>query len=108
MGRSKQSRPAGPAVRAILAALEAGYKSVHPAAQVDSYRYNSASIRIRIIDPDFQGMGRAVRDDQIWEILGKLSEDVQSQVTLVLLLTPEETKTSFANMDFDNPIPSRL
>ena len=53
-------------------------------------------------------MSRADRDDQIWEILGKLSEDVQSQITLVLLLTPEETKTSFANMEYDNPTRTRL
>ena len=108
MVKSKQSRPAGPAVRAILNALEAAHKLAHPAAEIDSYRYNSASIRIRVIDPDFLGISRADRDDQIWEILGKLSEDVQSQITLVLLLTPEETKTSFANMEYDNPTRTRL
>jgi hypothetical protein len=108
MAQSKKARPAGPAVRAILKALETHYRSAHPEAVIDSYRQNSASIRIRILDPAFRAMDRVSRDDRIWEILGKLPEDIQSQITVVLLLTPEEAKTSFANMDFENPIPSRL
>jgi stress-induced morphogen len=108
MAQSKKTRPAGPAVRAILKALETKYKPAHPEAEFDSYRQNSASIRIRIIDPGFRDLDRVTRDDQIWEILGSLPEDIQSQITVVLLLTPEEAKTSFANMDFENPIPSRL
>jgi hypothetical protein len=108
MAQSKNTHAVGPAVRAILEALETHYKSAHHDAEITSYRYNSASIRIRIIDPSFRDMDRASRDDQIWEILSGLPEDIQSQITLVLLLTPEETKTSFANMDFENPTRSRL
>ncbi len=108
MSLGKKTRPAGPAVRAILKALETDYKVSHPQAEIDSYRQNSASIRIRIIDTSFQNRDRVNRDDEVWEILSKLPEDIQSQITVVLLLTPEEAKTSFANMDFENPIPSRL
>ena len=108
MAQSKKTRPQGPAVRAILKSLETFYRPGHPEAEIDSYRQNSASIRIKIIDPEFRHMDRVSRDNQIWEILGKQPEDIQSQITVVLLLTPEETKTSFANMDFENPIPSRL
>jgi stress-induced morphogen len=108
MALGKKTRPLGPAVRAILNALETSYKPAHPDAEIESYRQNSAAIRIRIIDPAFSNVDRVSRDDQIWEILGRLPEDIQSQITVVLLLTPEEAKTSFANMDFENPIPSRL
>ncbi len=94
-------------VQAVYAALDA-YKASHPDAQIQSYRQNSVSIRIRIIDPHFLGKDRALRHDEIWNILERLPEDVQSQLTVLLLLTPEETKTSFANMDFENPIPSNL
>lgn len=37
-----------------------------------------------------------------------LSEDQQSEISLLLLLTPEEAEISFANDEFDNPIPSQL
>ena len=94
-------------VRTILDILES-HKISHPGAQVASYRQNSGSIRIRIIDPDFRKLDKALRHDQVWEILEPLPEDILSQITVLLLLTPEEVKTSFANMDFENPIPSRL
>jgi hypothetical protein len=94
-------------VRAIKDVLES-HKRSHPGAQIDSYRQNSGSIRIRIIDPDFRKLDKALRHDQVWEILEPLPEDILSQITVLLLLTPEEVKTSFANMDFENPIPSRL
>ena len=94
-------------VKSVYDVLEA-YKVLHGSARVTCYRQNSASIRIRIIDPDFQDSDRVKRDDTLWEILGRLPEDVQSQITMLLLLTPDEAQTSFANMDFENPIPSRL
>jgi len=108
MARRTVIHDPGPAVQSILDILETQYKPAHPESEIRSYRQNSASIRIRIIDPDFRGVDRVTRDDQVWEILGRLPEDVQSQITVLLLLTPEEAKTSFANMDFENPIPSRL
>jgi stress-induced morphogen len=94
-------------VQAIYEVLKRHERS-HPKAQIRSYRQNSGSIRIRVIDPDFEKLDKALRHDQIWELLEQLPEDIQSQITVVLLLTPEEAKTSFANMDFENPIPSRL
>ena len=107
MARRKKERVIDAEVSAILEALET-YRASHPSAKIDSYRQNSASIRIRIIDADFQKLDRAVRHDLIWEILEQLPEDIQSQVTVLLLLTPAETKKSIANLDFENPIPSRL
>lgn len=66
------------------------------------------SIYIRIIDPAFKGKNLATRHDEIWEILGLLPEKLQSLISKLLLLTPAEVKSSGANMDFENPIPSRL
>jgi stress-induced morphogen len=107
MARRKKEKVIDADVLAILEGLEA-YRASHPSAKIDSYRQNSASIRIRIIDPDFKKMDRARRHDLIWDFLEQLPEDTQSQITILLLLTPEETKKSIANMDFENPIPSRL
>jgi stress-induced morphogen len=95
------------ALDAIAAAIEP-YERAHADAEVVIYRQNSVSIRIRIIDPDFNGMERADRHDAIWGLFDGLSDDIQSQVTLLLLLTPEETSTSFANFEFDHPVPSGL
>ena len=107
MARRPHTSQAGPGVQQVLDILET-YKREHPRAIVDAYRQNSASIRVRVVDPDFEGIGRFARHDRIWNLLQELPENILSQITVLLPLTPEETKTSFANMDFDNPIPSRL
>lgn len=86
----------------------ASYKKSHPKAKIDVYRQNSASIRIRIIDPDFKGKDHVDRDSELWKIVSELPEEVQSQITFLLLLTPDETATSFANSDFESPLPSKL
>jgi stress-induced morphogen len=91
----------------VLDAL-GNYESLHPGAEIEVYRRNSVSIRVRIVDPEFLGISRSERHEIVWRFLEKLPEEVQSQVSLLLLLTPEETKTSFANLEFDNPIPSSL
>jgi hypothetical protein len=37
-----------------------------------------------------------------------LPEEVVAEITVLLLLTPDEAKKSVGNVDFENPIPSRL
>jgi stress-induced morphogen len=84
------------------------YEKDHPNAEIEVYRQNSVSIRIRIIDPEFEGKDRVDRDEEIWKILKQLPEKIRLDITILLLLTPEEAKHSFANMDFEDPIPSKL
>ncbi len=107
MPRQKVKTAPDADVLALLEILES-YKEAHPRAEVAAYRQNSACIRIRIIDPAFKKWDRADRHDRIWELFDGLPDDIVSQITILLLLTPDETKTSIANMDFENPIPSRL
>ena len=95
------------AVEQVADAL-AGYAREHAGARVEVYRQNSVSIRIRVVDRDFSNVGRADRHEILWRLLESLPEAVQSQVSLLLALTPKEAKTSFANAEFDNPIPSSL
>ena len=83
-------------------------RSAHPQAEIEVYRYNSVSVRIRIINPEFEGVRRAAREDEPWRFLNELPEEVVAEISLLLLFTPEEAKQSFANMEFDNPIPSKL
>jgi len=84
----------------------AEYGNAHPKAKIAIQRQNSVSIRVRIVDHDFRGLDLVERDSLIWSMLEKLPEEVLSRITLLLLLTPEETKKSFANFEFDHPIPS--
>lgn len=89
----------------IIEALRA-YEVDHPKAQIDLYRQNPVSVRIRIIDPDFSRVTRPRRHEQIWKYLDELSEEVQSDISTILLLTPKESKLSFANFEFEEPVTS--
>ena len=106
MARNK-SRAEDKDLRRVRGVLDE-YAAAHRAARVDVQRQNSVSIRIRVVDPDFEGMDRVQRDDALWKLLEPLPEDVQSQITMLLLLTPKEAKTSWAYLEFENPVPSKL
>jgi stress-induced morphogen len=95
-------------VREIHDKLMQEYVASHPKAQVTVYRFNSVSIRVRIIDPDFEGLTRTERDTLIWDILDTLSEDTRAEISLLLLVTPRESKTSYMNLEFNEPRQSRL
>ena len=86
----------------------AKYLAAHPRAEIEAYRQNSAALRVRIIDPDFANSSKLDRHDNVWAILEELPEEVLSQLSLLLLLTPKERKTSFASVEFDDPVPSKL
>ena len=86
----------------------AHYEERHDNADIVVYRHNSVSVRIRIVDPDFDGINKAERHDIVWDFVKDLPEDQQSEISLLLLLTPDEVERSFANDEFDNPIPSPL
>jgi hypothetical protein len=84
------------------------YQADHPAARIDLYRRNPVSVRIRIIDPSFAGATRSERSRAVWKYLDALSDDAQADISAVILLTPEETEKSLANLEFEDPTPSRL
>jgi stress-induced morphogen len=84
------------------------YDKAHPQAEIETYRQNSVSVRVRVIDPDFEGKSRAQREEELWGVLDQLPEEVVAEISQFLLLTPEEAKRSFANVEFDNPVPSKL
>lgn len=94
-------------IKQIEIVLEA-YQKDHPLAQVTMYRQNSVSVHIRIVDPDFNGMSKADRNDRVWDYLDRLSDNAQADVSVLLLLTPSELPKSFANLEFEDPVPSVL
>lgn len=83
--------------------------------QADAYRYNSASIRVRVIDPRFEGMPPEKRDEMVEEILDKLPEDTQRDIVTLFTFAPSELQQSpktfrefMLNTEFDDPSPSML
>jgi stress-induced morphogen len=84
------------------------YERNHPNSQIEVRRQNPVSIRVRIIDPDFAGLDRVDREPAVWDILKTLPDEVFSDITMLLLLSPGETERSLANQEFEDPIPSRL
>jgi stress-induced morphogen len=69
-----------------------------------AYRYNPAAIRVRIVSPVFAGVNGGKRTDLVFPILEKnLPAETWEDVTLVVLLTPEEVKESYQNFRFEHP-----
>jgi stress-induced morphogen len=94
-------------IEGIIESLRA-YEADHPNAQIDLYRQNPVSVRVRIIDPDFACHDRVERHKNVWKYLDSLEEETQSDISSLILLTPDETKKSFANFEFEDPVPSSL
>jgi stress-induced morphogen len=99
---------ADPAVQALKNALDA-YEVDHPGAEAALYRQNSASIRLRVVDRRFEGMTKSRRHADVWQFLAaRVPEDTLSDVSLVLAIAPAEMRESFANFEFERPVPSQL
>lgn len=96
------------ATKRIRQLLEKQHAAKHPKASIDVYRYNPAAIRIRIIDPDFAEKTIAEREQAVWRILEQLPDETFSEITVCLLITPEEQRSSLMNLEFEDPQPTRL
>lgn len=79
-----------------------------PDADIEAYRYNSACIRLRVISEEFEGKTRVQRERKILPLLRKLPDDTRAELTMLLLLTPNEAEKSSINAEFEDPTPSRL
>jgi hypothetical protein len=83
--------------------------------RVDSYRYNSATIRVRVIDGRFEGMSREKRDAMVEDHLEKLPPETQRDIVTLFTFAPSElarTPTTLReflqNTEFDDPSPTML
>ena len=84
-------------------------------ARVDSYRYNAASIRIRVIDPRFEGLSRVERDSMVEKYLDQLPPETQTDIVTLFTFAPsdlEKKPASFKeymfSVEFDDYSPSML
>jgi stress-induced morphogen len=83
--------------------------------RADSYRYNSASIRVRVIDSRFEGLSREKRDAMVEQYLDTLPLETQQDIVTLFTFAPSELTRSPAtfrefllNTEFDDPSPSTL
>ncbi len=83
--------------------------------QADSYRYNSASIRVRVIDARFEGISREKRDALVEPYLDALPAETQRDIVTLFTFAPSElnrTPATFRefllNTEFADPSPSML
>jgi hypothetical protein len=83
----------------------------------DAYRYNSASLRVRVIAPGFEGLSVDQRYGMVEPILEKLPDRTQADILQLLIFAPsdlalEETakglRNRALNMEFEEPSPSIL
>lgn len=77
----------------------------------DAYRYNSASIRVRVVDPRFEGKSIEERDAMVELLLEQLPEATQADIMNLATFAPSETTgphQSLWNIEFEEPSPSEL
>ena len=83
--------------------------------KADSYRYNSASIRVRVIDPRFEGLSREERDAMVEPILDTLPPETQRDIVALFTFAPSELSRTSATFrefllsaEFEDPSPTML
>jgi len=90
--------------------IEALFRAEFP--KTDAYRFNSASIRVRVIDDRFEGKSIAEREAMVLPLLEQLPKETRDDVLLLLTLAPSEEKTfngqALMNREFEQPLPSEL
>lgn len=96
-----------PKLDEFVSALEK-FQADHPSAEIGLYRHGKYSVRVRIVDPSFAGESKPQRHRVAWPYLVGLPEETLSDLSTLLLVTPDEKAFSFASMDFDDPLPSLL
>jgi hypothetical protein len=82
--------------------------------RTDAYRYNSASIRVRVINDRFADLAPAERDALVEPLLRRLPPRTQEMIVNLLTVTPDEAESphhpryALRNLEFEDPSPSLL
>ena len=78
-------------------------------AGVEVYRkMPGSSIRVRVVHPKFTDQLIEDRDRMTLGFLRDVPEEIDRDITLVLLLGPDELDANFMNAEFDQPAPAYL
>jgi stress-induced morphogen len=71
-----------------------------------AYRYSPVSIRVRIVDEGFRGKNRSEREKMVLPLIRSLPDETQQDLTILLLLAPDEVEESLMNREYAEPSPS--
>jgi hypothetical protein len=84
------------------------YERQHPGASATFYRNDDSPvhpgpIRIRIVDDRFAKWPKPQRHDDAWNFISdRLSDDDLQEVSVLLLLSQAEQRSSLMNFEFDD------
>jgi len=73
-----------------------------------AYRYSPVSIRARIVDDRFRGKNKSEREKMVLPLIRSLPDEIQQDLTILLLLAPGELEDSLMNREYERPTPSLL
>jgi hypothetical protein len=80
--------------------------------RAEAYQSNSASIRVRVIDPRFESRSISDRQDIVIPLIRRLPEETQEDILLLLTMAPSElgarNRHLLINLEFEHPLPSGL
>lgn len=83
--------------------------------QVDAYRFNVASIRVRVVDRRFEGRTPEERDAMVEPHLRRLPERTEADITTLFTFAPSDleqpprsSRNHLSNVEFEDPSPSML
>ena len=90
--------------------IESLFRTEFP--QTDAYRFNSASIRVRVIDDRFEGKSIAEREAMVLPSAQEAAQEDARRCPVLLTLAPSEQRTfnsqTLMNLEFEQPLPSRI
>lgn len=84
------------------------YQDSRRNAEIPFYEQNPHSIRICIIDASFRTRPVQDREEEIWWELSDVDDATYGNVTLLVMLGPEEAKDSLLYLGFMHPLPPQL
>ena len=74
----------------------------------EAYEQNRVSIRIRVVDEKFRNQSRVEREKMVYPLIRTLPEDIQDDISILLLLTPDQKAGHLLNLEFEDPTQSAL
>ena len=88
----------------IYAALKQAFPELPDEPERVIYRYNSVSVRVRIVSQKFRGKSMAEREEMVNEALGSVPPEMTDDISILFMLTPGEAKKPQKLLiEFDNP-----
>ena len=95
--------------RRIYSVLKAAYPDLSDDESDVVYKSNRYSIRVRVIDANFDEKSLGQRHSEVKRVLSGLAAEDVENITMLMMLSPEEAAIpDLMNLEFDDPSRSQL